>query len=475
MGFTGSSSSEPASCYFTGRRSSDPVGEMATPVRYKLGVSGYNLIDGYGRNRWGDYSLTTLDPDDSTKFFTIQEYAHAPTTWGTFVAELRVAPPDCNNNGVPDNVDIGFGTSQDCNLNGIPDECEVPPIGSGGDCNANGVPDECDLANGTSFDCNANGLIDECDIQSGASDDCQPNGVPDECEIGLAPFMLPFNMNTDPNWQRAGQWQYGQPTGNGGIGAGEPDPSSGFTGTKVFGVNLNGDYSLVPGGPYYLRTTAIDLRQVRYTHLRFQRWLNTEAPPFVRNKVEISTNGSNWTTLWESTGVMITGSWSPQDFDISAIADNQPTVYVRWSYQVFAGAWAYSGWNLDDVEIVGERYGGQGDCNGNGLPDACDIAGGAAQDCNHNGAPDSCDIASGASQDTDGNGIPDECELARLGDLDCNGVVDFFDIDPFVLALSGQTAYESAYPECLWLNGDCDQDGDVDFFDIDAFVALIGS
>lgn len=63
---------------------------------------------------------------------------------------------------------------------------------------------------------------------------------------------------------------------------------------------------------------------------------------------------------------------------------------------------------------------------------------------------------------------------AHPGDLDCDGDVDFFDIDSFVLALQGETAYAAVYPNCNWLNGDCDLDGDVDFFDIDPFVALIG-
>ncbi len=478
MGFTGSSATEPASCYYTGRRLADPQGEMAAPVRYKLGVSGYNLIDNVGRNRWGDYSLTTLDPDDSTRFITLQEYAHGSTTWGTYAAELRLAPPDCNNNGVPDNNDIAFGFSQDCNDNGIPDECEVPPIGQGNDCNANGVPDECDLASGASADCNANGLIDECDTQSGFSEDCQPNGVPDECEIGLAPFVLAFNLNTNPGWTTTGQWQFGDPAGLGGTGAGEPDPQNGYTGTNVYGVNLNGDYSTVSGGPYYLRTTALNLTQVRDVQLSFQRWLNSDIAPYVRNKFEISTNGTSWTLLWENTGTspMISSGWTRQDFDISGIADNQPAVYLRWSYQIAGGAWAYSGWNIDDVELTGEHFGGLGDCNGNAIPDACDIASGAALDCNHNGSPDACDIAGGTSSDANNNGIPDECENpAHPGDLDCNGAVDFFDIDPFVLALQGQAAYNAVYPNCRWLNGDCDNDSDVDFFDIDAFVALLGS
>ncbi len=63
----------------------------------------------------------------------------------------------------------------------------------------------------------------------------------------------------------------------------------------------------------------------------------------------------------------------------------------------------------------------------------------------------------------------------RPGDLNCDGVVDFFDIDPFVTALSGPDAYQAAYPDCNWLSADCDGDGDVDFFDIDPFVGLLGT
>jgi hypothetical protein len=59
------------------------------------------------------------------------------------------------------------------------------------------------------------------------------------------------------------------------------------------------------------------------------------------------------------------------------------------------------------------------------------------------------------------------------GDLNCDGSVDFDDIDAFVVALTGEAAYEAQYPECRWMNGDCDLDGDVDFDDIDAFVVLL--
>lgn len=63
----------------------------------------------------------------------------------------------------------------------------------------------------------------------------------------------------------------------------------------------------------------------------------------------------------------------------------------------------------------------------------------------------------------------------KLGDMDCNGRVDFDDVDAFVLAISGQEAYEAVYPNCDWMNADCNVDGHVDFADIDPFVTQIGS
>jgi hypothetical protein len=64
---------------------------------------------------------------------------------------------------------------------------------------------------------------------------------------------------------------------------------------------------------------------------------------------------------------------------------------------------------------------------------------------------------------------------ARRGDLDCDGRVTNFDIDPFVQALSDPAGYHMDHHDCDRMNADCNGDGSVDNFDIDAFVALIGS
>lgn len=59
------------------------------------------------------------------------------------------------------------------------------------------------------------------------------------------------------------------------------------------------------------------------------------------------------------------------------------------------------------------------------------------------------------------------------GDLNCDGVVNFDDINPFVLALSDPGAYQQQYPNCNILNADCNGDGVVDFDDINPFVAIL--
>jgi hypothetical protein len=93
----------------------------------------------------------------------------------------------------------------------------------------------------------------------------------------------------------------------------------------------------------------------------------------------------------------------------------------------------------DECELAGNDCNGSSvpddcepDCNANGAEDGCDIAAGTsddcnlngvpdeceveefARDCNQNGTPDPCDIGSGASADANGDGVPDECRVLRV-------------------------------------------------------------
>jgi hypothetical protein len=60
-----------------------------------------------------------------------------------------------------------------------------------------------------------------------------------------------------------------------------------------------------------------------------------------------------------------------------------------------------------------------------------------------------------------------------LGDLNCDGDVDAFDIEPFIIALLDRQRYLMLYPSCDPLLGDLNEDGVLDAFDIEPFTGLL--
>ncbi len=111
--------------------------------------------------------------------------------------------------------------------------------------------------------------------------------------------------------------------------------------------------------------------------------------------------------------------------------------------------------------------------NGKSAPVDMDLQNIVVADCNNNGIFDGCDLQSGVLHDVNEDGYPDECVVR--GDANCDGNVDFFDIDPFLLALFDPVGYQAAFPGCPLANSDCNSDNNVDFFDIDAFLQCLFS
>jgi hypothetical protein len=98
MGFSGSKGTECVSAYTAGRLATDAAGTMRSIMTIKGGTNPYTvLVDGV--NRWGDYSYTSVDPNDDQTIWTIQEYASATNTWGTWIAQLLAPAPKANDPG----------------------------------------------------------------------------------------------------------------------------------------------------------------------------------------------------------------------------------------------------------------------------------------------------------------------------------------------------------------------------------------
>jgi hypothetical protein len=180
-----------------------------------------------------------------------------------------------------------------------------------------------------------------------------PNGAGTQKDI----IIYQTTLDTDPGWTAKGQWQFGRPAGLGADGHGFPDPNAGHTGVNVYGVNLAGDYKAVVNGPHYLTAGPFDCSRYREVKLQFARWLNTDQADFVRATVEVSNDdGLYWTTVWayDNTETELTEkAWTLVRYDVNS-ASYQRRVYLRWGYEVLdQGAWAMSGWNIDDIVLTG--------------------------------------------------------------------------------------------------------------------------
>lgn len=173
-------------------------------------------------------------------------------------------------------------------------------------------------------------------------------------EVGTFMTLGQWMLDTDPGWSCEGEWEFGTPTGNGGFKDLNPDPTSGATGSNVYGANLNGKISKSVGGPYYMTLGPLDFTESTNITLSFQRWLNTVGSPMVSSTLEVSNNGSTWMNVWSANTMVTDDAWTLQTFDISSIADHEASVYIRWGYGVndripHAG----SGWNIDDILLEG--------------------------------------------------------------------------------------------------------------------------
>jgi hypothetical protein len=90
IGATGTSTTEFASAYALVGKLSGGITSFNTPTLLRAGVDAYEVLDSQNRNRWGDYSATTVDPADPAIFWTNQEYVAGNDLWGTNVSELII-------------------------------------------------------------------------------------------------------------------------------------------------------------------------------------------------------------------------------------------------------------------------------------------------------------------------------------------------------------------------------------------------
>jgi|GEM_PF-2686064 len=174
----------------------------------------------------------------------------------------------------------------------------------------------------------------------------------------LAGVVYRFPLDSDPgtSWTRTGSWTFAQPVGGGGGTLGYPDPVSGATGTYVFTDSPAGNFVGNINSDALLTTQKIDLSGLINTRLHFKRWLNTDRPPFANAQIALSTDLTNpeQNIIWQETAAVHDSGWTDQYVDISALADHHPSIYITWIARNYNGADPQSGWNIDEIEILGQ-------------------------------------------------------------------------------------------------------------------------
>lgn len=163
------------------------------------------------------------------------------------------------------------------------------------------------------------------------------------------------DMETDPNWTLDSYWAWGVPFPRG-VTSEKHDPQSGHTGANALGCVLKGNYLNNMTETVYATTPAVDCRGYRNIRLCFWRWLTVDWPKD-RVCLQVSKDGATWTDLWTpGASAVLDESWQFVSYAVPAeIGDDQPTVYFRWGLGPTNASINYGGWNIDDVQVTGDR------------------------------------------------------------------------------------------------------------------------
>jgi MYXO-CTERM domain-containing protein len=196
--------------------------------------------------------------------------------------------------------------------------------------------------------------------------------------VGTLDDVFTDDFETDKGWTHGADiashddWERGTPTG----AAIALDPAAAFSGASVIGndIGLRGGNGLYEAGASsWLESPAIDCSGCTGTRLQFRRWLSVEGN--TNDHARVLVNG---TEVWSNEAAPRSDlQWEFEDIDISALADHQAAVKVRFELTSDNGM-QFGGWTLDDVGVRKAHVGGGGG-GGGGIPGTGDsLNGGCA-------------------------------------------------------------------------------------------------
>ena len=358
---------------------------------------------------------------------------------------------DCNTNGLMDECEISLGLTDDCNSNMVLDTCDVAagatdidsdfiPDSCEPDCNTNSVPDHFDIEQGNSTDCNDNIVPDECDLGSANSLDCNNDNVPDECPV-CPTVEVVFIIDTSSSMSDEGvalcadlvnvvadlqadlvnvnteilgilDTAFGCLTDSVGNLYGTAVPGSPPVGQEILGdscgVNLNEDWGLAT-------SIVAGLKPWQADSVRLIVPISDEGP---RCGNPVTDPGSDRDAINHAIGQA-----RANDVIVSPVAGTGSSAALLSIMDVIAQATEGQVFSTTDPQldlatgisdIIESACLSESDCNGNTIPDDCDLVNMTSNDCDMNDVPDECE------DDCNANGLADSCDIATMTSMDIN-------------------------------------------------------
>jgi hypothetical protein len=173
----------------------------------------------------------------------------------------------------------------------------------------------------------------------------------------LQSFPFVDDFSTDKGWfgYELGGWERGPAKAGGATEFGYPDPEKDRSLTLdnyILGYAIGGDYPNNLGEKSII-SPPIDCRGNDRVFLRFWRYLNVESNEYDHARVYASNDGANWNLIWENPNDdLIDDQWFRFNIDISDVAADRETVYIKFTMGPTNELNKSSGWNIDGFEVT---------------------------------------------------------------------------------------------------------------------------
>ena len=167
------------------------------------------------------------------------------------------------------------------------------------------------------------------------------------------------DFETNKGWRFTGEFERAIPQGLHANSLGNADPDTAYSGSYVIGTDLtlDGNYSDgLSDTAWVAQIPTLNLKYYKDITFTYYRWLNIQNYAADQAKILVSTEVDTlWDIIWHNPELSIISDnlWSSKSFDLSEYFERNDNAKIKFTLGKTNSNSNYTGWNIDDVIIVG--------------------------------------------------------------------------------------------------------------------------